>query len=404
MKILSALVLSSFLMSCNGQNQNNTSFSTTVKSTERVGGECEKGYCELMYFGMSENIHSTDTSAGWYEKGQKLIVTGTAFQLDGKTPAPNVIIYYHHTDNDGYYSPRNDKPENQTRHGHIRGWVKTDANGKYTIKTIRPAPYPDGSEPAHIHWLIKEPDVQNEYWTDDLYFDDDKLLLSHIKKKKKPFENRGGSGIARILLKDSLQIVEHDFVLGLNIPNYPKKANNTTLSGLHIGEDQPSFIPFHAFGPDKGTQTCPVCKYGRYHGIIYFVGNNPNWIEIKKWLGFLEKESEKRKKYLKVYFVYGNQKDYNQTERQKQLENLGNELNLKNTALTFVPSFSDKGTEASLNKINLQVENTFIIYKHRNIVDKYIDLKPTDENFNLLSNVLDKTQGEYFDLPEPKHD
>ncbi|MBS1572859.1 MAG: intradiol ring-cleavage dioxygenase [Bacteroidetes bacterium] len=404
MKILSALVLSSFLMSCNGQNQNNTSLSTTESSTERVGGECEEGYCELIYFGMPENINSTDTSAGWYEKGQKLIVTGTAFQLDGKTPAPNVIIYYHHTDNDGYYSTRNDKPENQTRHGHIRGWVKTDANGKYTIKTNRPAPYPDGSEPAHIHWLIKEPVVKNEYWTDDLYFDDDKLLLPHIKKKKKPFENRGGSGIARILLKDSLQIVEHDFVLGLNIPNYPKKTNDTKQSGLHIGEDQPSFIPFHAFGLDKGTQTCPVCKYGRYHGIIYFVGNNPNWTEIKKWLQFLEQESEKRKKYLKVYFVYGNDKNYNKTERQKQLENLGNELNLKNTALTFVPSFSDKGTEANLNKINPEVENTFIIYKHRSIVDKYIELKPTDENFKMLSNVLDNTQGEYFDLPEPEYD
>jgi len=404
MKILSALVLSSFLISCNGQNQNNSSSSTTANSTKKVGGECEEGYCELIYFGMPESINSTNTSAGWYEKGQKLIVTGTAFQIDGKTPASNVIIYYHHTDNDGYYSIRNDKPENQTRHGHIRGWVKTDANGKYTIKTNRPAPYPDGSEPAHIHWLIKEPDVKNEYWTDDLYFDDDKLLLPHIKKKKKPFENRGGSGIVRILLKDSLQIVEHDFVLGLNIPNYPKKTNDTKQSGLHIGEDQPSFIPFHAFGLDKGTQTCPVCKYGRYHGIVYFVGNNPNWTEIKKWLVFLEKESEKRKKYLKVYFVYGNEKNYNRNQRQKQLELVGSELNLKNTALTFVPSFSDKGTEANLNKINPEVENTFIIYKHRSIVDKYIDLKPTDENFKMLSNVLDNTQGEYFDLPEPKYD
>ena len=402
MRILSALVLSTFLMSCNGQNQTNTTFSKTEHSTERVGGACEENYCELMYFGMPENIHSTDTSAGWYEKGQKLIVTGTVFQLDGKTPAPDVIIYYHHTDNNGYYSPRNDKPENQTRHGHIRGWVKTDSNGKYTLKTIRPAPYPDGSEPAHIHWLIKEPDVKNEYWTDDLVFDDDKLLLPHIKRNKP--KNWGGSGIARILLKDRLQIAEHDIILGLNIPNYPKKTTASLQSGLNIGEDQPSFIPYHAFGPDKGTQTCPVCKYGRYHGIVYFVGNHPDWTEIKTWLKFLEQESEKRKKYLKVYFVYGNEKNYHKTERQKHLENLGNELNLRNTALTFVPSFSDKKTEANLNKINPEVNNTFVIYKHRSIVDKYINLKPTFEHFKMLSNSLDKTQGDYFDLPEPKHD
>ena len=57
----------------------------------------------------------------------------------------------------------------------------------------------------------------------------------------------------------------------------------------------------------------------------------------------------------------------------------------------------------ALKNINLKVENTFIIYKHRNIVDKYIDLKPTNENFIMLSNTLDKTQGKYFDLPEPKY-
>lgn len=388
------IVLCLLVASCNGQTK-----PSHTKNTERVGGECEEGYCELMYLGMPKEINSIDTSAGWYEKGQKLMVTGTVYQLDGKTPAPNVVVYYHHTDNNGYYSKRNDKPENQTRHGHIRGWLKTDKDGKYTLYTIRPAPYPDASEPAHIHWLIKEPDVKNEYWTDDLVFDDDKLLIPHLKKY--PQRNRTGSGVARILLKDSLQIAEHDFILGLNIPNYPKKQNVKVQSGLNIGEDQPSFTPFHAHGPDKGTTTCPVCKYGRYHGIIYFVGAKSNWTDIKNWLAFLEKESIKRQKYLKVYFVYGNDKNYNKQERINELERIGNELNIKNTALTFVPSFSDTKTETFKNKINPSAENTFIIYKHRNIVDKYVDLKPTSKNFSIIINSLKQTKGQFFDLPEP---
>lgn len=383
-----------FFVSCNGQTSSKT------KSNGIVGGGCDG--CELMYIGMPKEIHSVDTSAGWNEKGQRLIVTGTVFQLDGKTPAKDVIIYYWQTDNDGYYSPIPTMDERTKRHGHIRGWVKTDVNGKYTIKTIRPAPYPNDVLPAHIHLSIKEPDIENEYYTDEINFDEDKLLIPHFKKY--PQENRGGSGVVRILLKDNLQIAEHNISLGLNIPNYPKKINNEKLSGLNIGEDQPSFIPFHAFGADKGTQTCPVCKYGRYHGIIYFVGNNPDWSEIKSWLKFLEQESEKRKRYLKVYFVYGNEKNYKKPERQKQLEDIGNELNIKNIALTFVPSFSDKSTEANLNKINPKVQNTFIIYKHRNIVDKYIELKPTNENFRLISNALDKTQGEYFNLATPKYE
>ncbi len=394
--ILILLFLGTLFISCNAQ----ITEQLPGQYKNIVGGGCDG--CELMYIGMPKDIQSVDTSPGWNEIGQRLIVTGTVFQLDGKTPANDVIIYYWQTDNNGYYTPKPEMEEKSKSHGYIRGWVKTDENGKYVIKTIRPAPYPNDVLPAHIHLSIKEPDVANEYFTDDINFDDDRLLIPYFKKY--PQENRGGSGVVRILLKDSLQIAEHDIILGLNIPNYPKKLTSIKQSGLNIGEDQPSFIPFHAFGPDKGTQACPVCKYGRYHGIIYFVSNNPNWKEIKAWLQFLEQESEKRKKYLKVYFVYGNDKNYIAKERQKLLEKLGNDLHLTNTALTFVPSFSDIETEANLNRINPSVENTFIIFKHRSIVDKYIDLKPTDENFRILSNSLDKTKGEYFDLPEPKYE
>jgi protocatechuate 3,4-dioxygenase beta subunit len=163
-------------------------------------------------------------------------------------------------------------------------------------------------------------------------------------------------------------------------------------------------MPFHAWGPDKGTQTCPVCKYGRYHGIVYFVGDNPNWDEIKSWIKFLDEESIKREKYLKAYFVYGNSNNYNKQTRQKELENIGRELKLQKIALTFVPSFDDVESEANLNHINPKAENTFIIYRHRTIVDKYINLKPIQENFNKISEVLDKTRSKYFQLPEPKHD
>lgn len=390
------LILCSIFVSCNGQKNGTPS----TGKNEIVGGGCDG--CGLMYVGMPEKIGSTVTSPGWNEKGQKLIVTGTVFQLDGKTPAADVIIYYWQTDNTGYYSPKAGMDERAKRHGHIRGWVKTDTGGKYTIKTIRPAPYPRQTMPAHIHLSIKEPGIANEYYTDEINFDDDKFLIPHFKKY--PQENRGGSGVVRVLLKDSLQIAEHNIILGLNIPNYPKKPDTGKQSGLHIGEDQPSFTPFHAYGPDKGTQVCPVCKYGRYHGIIYFVGNHPDWNEIKKWLRFLEQESIKRQEYLKVYFVYGNGQSYDREERQKQLEQLGNELNIHKTALTFVPSFSDKKTEVNLNNIDPGVKNTLIIFRHRNIVDKYIDLMPTEENFKMITEMLDKTQGGYFNLPEPKHE
>jgi protocatechuate 3,4-dioxygenase beta subunit len=388
------------MTSCNGQPKSEKKSQRSIKSeaVKIVGGGCEG--CELMYVGMPEKITSEHTSIGWTRGKQKLILTGKVFQLDGKTPASDVIIYYWHTDDNGLYSSDNQTPKQAKEHGKLRGWVKSDKSGNYTIKTSRPAAYPNDNIPQHIHLSIKEPNI-NEYYA-DLYFDDDPLYLNHKKKYGKL--DRAGTELLRIVLDGNIQIAEHNIVLGLNIPDYPIKNTADIQSGLNIGEDQPSFMPYHSFGPDKGTRTCPVCKYGRYHGIVYFVGDNPNWEEIKKWLKQLDNESISREKYLKAYFVYGYSKNYSKQTRNAELEKIGKELDLKKIALTFVPSFYDVESEANLNKINPNVENTFIIYRHRTIIDKFVNLKPTKNNFDKISEALNKTKSEYFKLPEPKHD
>ncbi len=400
-KISLFLLLLTLLTSCNRQttSKNENQNVSKIDTKKVVGGGCEG--CELMYVGMSEQILPEDTSLGWTEGKQKLILTGKVFQLDGKTPASDVIIYYWHTDDKGLYSSNNQTPKKAKEHGKLRGWVKSDQDGNYTIKTSRPAAYPNDNIPQHIHLSIKEPDIANEYYA-DLYFDDDPLYLRHKKKYGKL--DRAGTELLRVLLDDKTQIAEHNIVLGLNIPDYPTKSKSDIQSGLNIGEDQPSFTPFHAYGPDKGTRTCPVCKYGRYHGIVYYVGDNPNWDEIKKWLKYLDNESVTRERYLKAYFVYGNSKKYNKQTRQDELENIGNELRLHKIALTYVPSFTDTESEANLNKINSIVENTIVVYRHRTIVDKYINLKPTAENFKMISDALNKTKSDYFELSEPKHE
>lgn len=405
MKFITLIITVALLLSCSGQSGKKAQEANqaTAGSVNRVGGDCEEGYCELIYYGMPKEMNNTDTSAGWYEAGKKLLVTGTVYQIDGRTPAPNVIVYYHHTDNNGYYSPGDGTPFNSTRHGHIRGWVKTDSAGRYSIYTIRPGPYPKVEDPEHIHLIIKEPNIANEYWINDLVFDDDPRLLP-FRKKHPEVNPRCGSGTLRVLLGDSMQIAEHDIVLGLNIPNYPVKQNDSVSSGLNIGEDQPSFGPYHAFGPDKGSTACPVCKYGRYQGIIYFAGNNPDWEKVKKWLQFLEEQSNIHGKYLKAYFVYGTEAPADRKQQQSILEKLGNELNIRNTALTFVPYWQDKKTEVYLNKINPSAENTFIIYKHRSIVDKYINLQPTASDFAIITAALSRTRSAYFNIPEPAHE
>lgn len=171
-----------------------------------------------------------------------------------------------------------------------------------------------------------------------------------------------------------------------------------------IGEDQLSFLPYHAYGPNKGTRACPVCTYGRHHGILLFAGSKSDRNEIKAWLRFPEEESVERGKHLKVCFISGSSEDYDFSSRKKEPEELGEEPGIKKTALTFVPSFDDTESEVYLNKINPDAENTIIVYKHRVIVDRYINLSPVKENFELIRNMLEKTRGEYFELPTPPHD
>ena len=65
---------------------------------------------------------------------------------------------------------------------------------------------------------------------------------------------------------------------------------------------------------------------------------------------------------------------------------------------------TDTESEVYLNKINPSVENTFVIFKHSSIINKFINFKATADNFKIISLLLDKTKGDYFNLSEPKHD
>lgn len=208
MKKFGLLVLSFILIQLSGCAQ-------VAKKTDRVvGSACED--CEMMFEGMPQNVSWQTTIAGPDEPGEQLIMSGTIYKKDGKTPAPDVILYVYHTDNKGLYSPA-PKQTQAKRHGHLRGWVKADAQGRYEFKTIRPASYPNSNNPQHIHPIIKEPGV-SLYWIDEFLFADDPLLSEREKANQ---EKRGGSGIISLKKNEKgVWVGKRDIILGMNIPNY----------------------------------------------------------------------------------------------------------------------------------------------------------------------------------------
>lgn len=183
-------------------------------SDKPVGGSCDR--CDVMFEGMPRELSWSTALAKQGEPGTPMTISGVIYLQDGKTPAPNVILYVYHTDSKGIYSRGPNQTEGKI-HGHLRGWMKTDGSGRYQFRSIRPAGYPDGKAPEHIHPLIKE-DGKSVYWIDEYLFDDDPKLTVEERKRQ---EKRGGSGIMHLAKNANGEWVgKRDIVLGLNIPNY----------------------------------------------------------------------------------------------------------------------------------------------------------------------------------------
>lgn len=110
------------------------------------------------------------------ESGIPLTVEAQVFRPDGKTPAPGVIVYAYQTGADGIYGPRGNRAPR------LRGWFKTDSQGRFRIETIRPGSYPGTTIQAHIHFQFWGPGIPEQYG-EDLLFDDDPHLQNADRQK-----------------------------------------------------------------------------------------------------------------------------------------------------------------------------------------------------------------------------
>jgi protocatechuate 3,4-dioxygenase beta subunit len=147
--------------------------------------------CEAIHEHSFDDLTSSAVIPPAGEPGDRLTLTGRVVEPDGRTPAAGVIVYAYHTNAEGVYPTRGDERGWARRHGYLRGWVATDERGEYRFETIRPAPYPGRSDPAHIHIIVKEPD-RREYWIDEVVFADDPLVDARYRARA---QDRGGSGI-----------------------------------------------------------------------------------------------------------------------------------------------------------------------------------------------------------------
>ncbi len=108
--------------------------------------------------------------------GKPIVLKGTIYKVDGKTPIKNALVEIWHCDVHEVYDNTSDEYR-------YRGGQITKGNGNYEFKSILPVPYKatPGDEsswrPAHIHLRISVPEQQDLitqiYFKGDKYVDTD---------------------------------------------------------------------------------------------------------------------------------------------------------------------------------------------------------------------------------------
>jgi protocatechuate 3,4-dioxygenase, beta subunit len=127
------------------------------------------------------------------ERGDPFVFEGVVYQINGKRPASGVVLYAYQTNADGLYANGTSETQASRRHGRLRAWVKTGADGKYKIRSIKPSPYPNDTIPAHVHITVLEPG-RKPYWIDDIVFDGEFGVTNEYRRA---MINKGGSGIVK---------------------------------------------------------------------------------------------------------------------------------------------------------------------------------------------------------------
>jgi len=166
--------------------------------------------CEAVSERAADSLDWRAAVASPDEPGERLVATGVVYAPDGKTPQEGVVIYLHQTNAAGLYAGGTDESEWSRRHGRLRGWIRTDAQGRYRFETIKPAPYPDMTMRAHLHFTVKEPS-RPPYYIDDIVFAGEYMVDAAYEKAQ---ELRGGSGIVELESgADGTLIARRDIVL-----------------------------------------------------------------------------------------------------------------------------------------------------------------------------------------------
>lgn len=155
-------------------------------------------------------------------------------------------------------------------------------------------------------------------------------------------------------------------------------------SGLQPGEYAPAFDPHHMSGPDAGTDTCPVCKYGARPAVQVWLSPQSQG-DAEKFAAAIDAALVAHKdKDMKGFVVMLTMCD----NCVKGAEVVGKQTKTNNVAITRL-STKDQGVSGYKINLDKEVKNTVMVYKDRKISKTFVNLTPDKEGLAQLRAAID---------------
>ncbi len=159
-------------------------------------------------------------------------------------------------------------------------------------------------------------------------------------------------------------------------------------SGLKVGEMVSAFSPNHVTGPDGGTQTCPVCKYGKTPAVQVWVnGDKPE--NVSKIADALESSIKMEgPDKLKAFIIFVKPASVSTKAIEGQLKMVAEKCKLKNVALAYVDG--PKSEFVGQYKINTsaEVKNTVLVYHDLKVSANFVNLKADEKGLKNLKGAM----------------
>ena len=104
MKVMYLLIFALQVLACGQVSSNGKVESFASSQVQKDTCDDPDADINCSFIHMPASVTNVMTIASQNEPGERMVISGTIFKSDGKTPYSNVILYAYQTDSKGYYS------------------------------------------------------------------------------------------------------------------------------------------------------------------------------------------------------------------------------------------------------------------------------------------------------------